>query len=391
MENIGLSKEIMKVLFVAYHDPAVMDLASGTDYFYYRAICENGFNVKIIKNLVVPPIFLERCVARMYQRTGKRYIKFNMTTAWKASQATNKAVNEWKPDLVFAIAHFPFVFYNEKVPCVYRIDSTCYGEETSWPRAGWFALRVNMWQEKRAQRHCLRILTASEWSKNILETVYKVPAQHIRFIASPSALPFHVIPKNIDIPESKKLTEPIRLLLVGRDFRRKGIDIGIDIVRKLNKAGIRAELTICGIQKPPDEYVRFVGPYKKDDSDQLEKYVSLYREAHFLIHPALFEPAGIVPSEAAAFGTPTITNDVGGLATTVKNGETGIVLPRGSPAEAYVQKIIELVGNPDVYYTLCRKARDRYERELNWEYAGKWLAENLCEVIFEHRAAEGKT
>ncbi len=58
-------------------------------------------------------------------------------------------------------------------------------------------------------------------------------------------------------------------------------------------------------------------------------------------------------------------------------------------AEAYVQKIIELVGNPDDYYMLCRKARARYESELNWEYAGKWLAENLREVIFEHRGAQG--
>jgi glycosyltransferase involved in cell wall biosynthesis len=381
----------MKILFVAYHDPTVMDLASGTDYFYYQAMCEHGFEVKIIKDLIVPPILPERLVANLYQKNGKRFIKFNMTTAWKASQATNRAVREWKPDLVFAIAHFPFVFYSEKVPCVYRIDSTAYGEEMSWPRAGWPALRVNMWQEKRAQRHCSRVITASEWSKNILETVYKVPAQNIRFIASPSALPFQVIPESVDISAWKKLTGPLRLLLVGRDYRRKGIDIGIDIVHKLNMAGIRAELVICGAQGTSDEYVRFVGPYKKNDPDQLEKYVALYRQAHLLIHPAIFEPAGIVPSEAAAFGTPTITNDAGGLGTTVKDGESGIVLPRGSPAEAYVQKIIELVNNPDVYYKLCRKARDRYERELNWGYTGKWLADTLREVIFEHRLAEGST
>ncbi|MGD0752756.1 MAG: glycosyltransferase family 4 protein [Anaerolineales bacterium] len=381
----------MKILFVAYHDPTVMDLASGTDYFYYQAMCKHGFDVKIIKDMIVPPNLPERLLANLYQRTGKRYIKFNMTTVWNASQATNKVVRDWMPDLVFAIAHFPFVFYTGKAPCVYRIDSTAYGEEMAWPRSGWPALRVNMWQEKRAQRHCARVITVSEWSKNILEKVYKVPAGHIRFIASPSYLPDQVIPESVDIRFWKNLADPLRLLLVGRDYHRKGIDVGIDIVHKLNTAGIRAELTICGAQGTSEEYVRFVGPYKKSDPDQLEKYIALYRQAHLLIHPAIFEPAGIVPSEAAAFGTPTITNDVGGLATTVKDGESGIVLPKGSPAEVYVQNIIELVHNPDGYYRLCCKTRERYERELNWGYAGKWLAETLREVISEQRAAEGLT
>ena len=118
----------MKILFVAYHDPTVMDLASGTDYFYYQAMCGHGFEVKIIKDMIFPSNLLERLVASLYQKTGKRYIKFNMTTVWKASHATNKVVREWKPDLVFAIAHFPFVFYNGKAPCVYRIDSTAFGD-----------------------------------------------------------------------------------------------------------------------------------------------------------------------------------------------------------------------------------------------------------------------
>ena len=378
----------MKILFVAYHDPTVMDLASGTDYFYCQAMLAHGFEVKIIKDLIVPPSAPERLVANLYQRTGKRYLKFNMTTVRKASQSTNQAVREWQPDLVFAIAHFPFVFYRGQAPCVYRIDSTAYGEEMAWPRSGWPALRVNMWQERRAQRHCARILTASQWSRDILETVYKVPAERIRFIASPSSLPAQVVPERVDIPAWKKITAPLRLLLVGRDYRRKGMDVGIEIVHKLNSAGIRAELTVCGAQGIPDEFVSFVGPYKKSDPGQLDKYVALYRQAHFLIHPAIFEPAGIVPSEAAAFGTPTITNDVGGLATTVKDGESGIVLPKGSPAEMYVQKIIELVNNPEAYYRLCRSARARYERELNWKFAGKWLADTLREVIMEQRTTK---
>ena len=97
--------------------------------------------------------------------------------------------------------------------------------------------------------------------------------------------------------------------------------------------------------------LRYVGPFTKSIPDQLDKYVDLYRQAHLLIHPAVFEAAGIVPSEAAAFGTPTITNDAGGLATTVADGESGIVLPTWSGPEIYVKAILGLVNDPQ--HILC--------------------------------------
>jgi glycosyltransferase involved in cell wall biosynthesis len=123
-----------------------------------------------------------------------------------------------------------------------------------------------------------------------------------------------------------------------------------------------------------------VGPFSKSIPEQLDKYVDLYRLAHLLIHPAIFEAAGIVPSEAAAFGTPTITNDAGGLATTVADGESGIVLPTWSKPEVYVKAILDMVKNPGSYYGLCQKARARYEQELNWDITGKWMANIVREV-----------
>ncbi len=106
-----------------------------------------------------------------------------------------------------------------------------------------------------------------------------------------------------------------------------------------------------------------------------------YRWADILIHPARYEAAGIVPSEAAAFGVPTITNDTGGLATTVADGISGIVLPKNSPAEAYVQAIQELVASPERYRSLCETTRLRYERELNWDVAGQRVADILRQVV----------
>ncbi|MGB8212831.1 MAG: glycosyltransferase family 4 protein [Anaerolineales bacterium] len=373
-----------KVLFVAFHEPTVMDLASGSDYFHYKAICDNGFEVKVIGPFADRPIPLERLAERLYQRTGNRYPKFKMTTAWVASQATNLAVREWKPDLVFTIVPFPLIFYKEQAPCIYRLDTTFYGVEEFWPTYGKLGLWASMWQEKHAYRHCARVITTSEWSRNILARIYNVPKERIRFYPMPSALPMEIVPERADIPSWKALQGPFRLLMVGRDYRRKGMDIAMDVTRMLNADGIPAELTICGTQGQSDQFIKFVGQYKKSDPKELKEYVEWYRQAHLLIHPAYFEAAGIVPGEAAAFGTPTITNNAGGLATTVKDGVSGIVLPRGSPAEKYVEKIKELIANPEVYYQLCRTSRERYELELNWKVRGRWLGELIQEVIAEH-------
>jgi glycosyltransferase involved in cell wall biosynthesis len=376
----------MKVLFITLHDPYILDLASGSDYHYLKAVQNNGFEVKVIGPFTTPPVWLERNITRIFQRTGKRFLKHYLTTAWKSSKATNDAAREWKPDVLFTHYPSPLIFYRAGIPCVYRVDTTFYGAEQEYPRYGKFALWLEILQEMLAFRLTARIITHSEWSGEILTNYYKVPKKRIIIYPEVSALPSHIIPNEINIHDWKALERPIRLLLVGRDYRRKGIDIAIDVVHKLNAAGTPAQLTVCGAQGRADEFVKFVGPYKKAIPEQLEQYVSLYQQAHLLIHPALFEPAGIVPGEAAAFGTPTITNAAGGLGTTVENGVSGIVLPKWSPAEAYVKAILELVGNPDRYYSLCKTSRERFERELNWGVVDKRFGEILRQVVQEHRS-----
>ena len=92
-----------------------------------------------------------------------------------------------------------------------------------------------------------------------------------------------------------------------------------------------------------------------------------------------------MPAEAAAFGTPTITNNTGGLGTSVLDGVSGIVLPKGSPPEAYVRAITDLVNDPERYQRLCQTTRERYEKELNWDVAGKRLVTILEEAVREHK------
>jgi len=55
------------------------------------------------------------------------------------------------------------------------------------------------------------------------------------------------------------------------------------------------------------------------------------------------------------------------------------VLPRLSPAEAYVQAFVGYLENPGKYGELCRTTRERYEEELNWDVVG----ERVYEVCYK--------
>ena len=177
----------------------------------------------------------------------------------------------------------------------------------------------------------------------------------------------------------------VRLLAVAKDYHLKGIDIAEQTVGLLRQEGIPAVLRVAGQSGEGSEYVQFMGLFKKDDPTQRAEYLSQYAWADFLIHPARYEAAGIVCGEAAAFGVPTITNAIGGLATTVENRVSGVVLPQLSPAEEYARVVRHYVDHPQEYLELRRTTRNRYDNVLNWVSAGDRIAELIRSAVHEHR------
>ncbi|MBG0787648.1 MAG: glycosyltransferase family 4 protein [Anaerolineaceae bacterium] len=167
--------------------------------------------------------------------------------------------------------------------------------------------------------------------------------------------------------------QKIHLLLVGKEYVRKGVDIAIETVNGLNALGIPADLRIVGQVNENAEHVTFMGLLSKTDPLQQEAYLDNYRWADFLLFPSRFDAAGIVPSEAAGFGVPTITNAAGGIETTVKNLVSGIVLPKHSPPESYIRVVQHYLENPKAYEALRRSTYARYLSILNWRVLGDKL------------------
>lgn len=370
-----------RVLYAAYrHDPRNPDLASGADYRFASALQGQGFEMRFSGPVVGPAWAVERLLRRFYRRlSGRDYTKFPLSLMWRSARQLQRAANFERPDVIFTLFPPPLALYRGSVPVIYRLDTTFLGWQEQCPEFGRLALELSVWQERRALAKAQRLITHSEWTRELLLERYAVPAEKIRVWPNPASLPKEAIPPAPDL-SSKMPPAPLRLLLVGRNPHRKGIDVAIEIFRQLRKGGLDVELTVCGASGDDEKGLHFVGSYRKSLPGELHAYTKLYQRAHLLLHPARFDPSPIVVSEAAAFATPTVTNACGGLATSVIDGETGIVLPRGSAPALYAEAIQKLVADRARYLEMCRAARARYERELNWRFLGERLGELVREV-----------
>lgn len=108
-----------------------------------------------------------------------------------------------------------------------------------------------------------------------------------------------------------------------------------------------------------DEMVLFLG---KRDQNTLPYY---YSAANVVVVPSHYESFGMVALEAMACGTPVIASWVGGLATLIKDGETGYFVPSRN-AEALAEKLRLLFTDEALREKLGSQAA-AYAQEFSWD------------------------
>jgi glycosyltransferase involved in cell wall biosynthesis len=70
------------------------------------------------------------------------------------------------------------------------------------------------------------------------------------------------------------------------------------------------------------------------------------KEAHLYVHPAWYEPFGLVILEAMASGLPVVSLDGFGNRELMKEGENGFMLPTDSSAKDFAEKISYFITHP---------------------------------------------
>ena len=242
------------------------------------------------------------------------------------------------------------------------------------------ALARGMWQEETALRNCCMAAYASTWA---LEGARQITdGTKLRLLPFGASLPVcHSEGDVVKFAMEKRTIRPRKceLIFVGADWERKGGDIAIQTALLLNEAGIETRLRVVG-SHPEKELPRFVealGFIDKASESGVQKLVELFRSADFLILPTRAEAAGIVFSEASAYGLPSVTYATGGVTDYIRNGVNGICLEPGSSAARFADSIEQMMASPAEYTGYCTRAFREYKERLNWERSVQKLIE-MC-------------
>lgn len=186
------------------------------------------------------------------------------------------------------------------------------------------------------------------------------------------------------------------VLHLGRLVPRKGVDNAIrGFARLLRDHRIPARLLIVGGDSDdPDPVltpeigrlqtlaaeegvageVQFVG---RRNRDVLKYY---YSAADVFVTTPWYEPFGITAVESMACGTPVIGSNVGGIKFTVRDGETGYLVPPKDP-DALAERLAHLYKHPKLMGVFRRQAIGRVNDLFTWQKVATAMAALYEEVV----------
>jgi phenylacetate-CoA ligase len=111
----------------------------------------------------------------------------------------------------------------------------------------------------------------------------------------------------------------------------------------------------------------------------------IYAEAHIFLNSSVIDNQPNSVLEAFAAGLPVVSTGTGEIATMVRDGETGLIVPPDDPA-AMAKAVTTLLENPDHAVKLARRARAGVE-EYGWPQARRrWLRAYTAMVDSRGRA-----
>lgn len=205
-----------------------------------------------------------------------------------------------------------------------------------------------------------------------------VPYERVRVIHP--GVDLKVYRPDLSVPRATVPT----FVYVGRLKRYKGVRLLIEAFARARQRRADMRLLIAGTgdarpeleQQARDlgqgEAVRFLGFIPESEK------LTLLRAAWANVFPSVKEGWGITVIEAAACGTPSIASDSPGLRDSVRDGETGVLVPHGD-VEALAQRLAMFADDPELVRRLGEAAR-RYAATLTWDATAAATEAHLHEL-----------
>ena len=254
-----------------------------------------------------------------------------------------------------------------------HVRRACQGDADGFPAA---RLRI----EDKVMHDADRIIAECPQDRHDMEQLYGAPPGRIDIVPcgfDPRELwpvPVRMARQKLGLAQSRFI-----VLQLGRIVPRKGIDTVIHSIALLRAHyGIDAQLLVVGGEPPhaPDtpemirlrtlaaqlgiaQHVEFTG---RKPRNELRYY---YSACDAFVTTPWYEPFGITPVEAMACARPVIGAEVGGIKSTVVDGETGFLVPPRDP-ELVCERLAMLRANPSLSISMGDEGLRRAHQHYTW-------------------------
>lgn len=249
-----------------------------------------------------------------------------------------------------------------------------------------------------ARRHPLKSALRASWLKMVfrratavlatgtpgINALEKMGCNKDKVYCFPYWVPVPSIESLLDVLDSNNdflhSNNPIRFFAAGRLVKRKGYGLLIDACARITKseAGKKIALFIAGDGPERNFLQKLIASYGLEETVQLlgwqdhESVIKNMILCDVFVHPALWEPYGVVVLEAMAHGKPVIGSDKTMAAVDrISHGINGFVHKTGN-VEEIANQMNFFLRNPDKIDRMGREARRISE---------EWQVERGVEII----------
>jgi glycosyltransferase involved in cell wall biosynthesis len=235
-----------------------------------------------------------------------------------------------------------------------------YADAAKAPRysKAWRTMEVELYRKSKIT------FTTSRFAESSIIEDYQIPAAQVSCVYSGINVP---IPDEIPDRDLSKA----RILFVGVEWERKG---GPDLLEAFRMVRIHlphAELHVVGCRPPINEPGVFI--HGKLPPQQVQQH---FMDATLFCMPSRVEPSAVVLVEAAAYGLPVVTTNVGGNPDRVFNGKTGVLVPPQN-IDALESVLLQLLFCPEGMRKLGECGREHALAHFTWPV----VAEKIANII----------
>lgn len=369
----------MRILMVSVEDVHDVRSWSGTPFHMLRALSDAGHEVvsaSPLRQRLNTPLKGLQWARNVVGRTYYSRLREPVVLKGYARQV-ERQIAHYSPDLVLSPSSLPVSHLDTSVPVVTWTDATFAGLIDFNPTFTNLSPRYlklgHRAEQECLERACLSVFS-SGWAARTAVDSYGADPDRI------AVVPYGA---NFTGPVSRGSTAhtlgTCRLLIVGRGWMSKGVDLAVATAAALRERGVPAVLDVVGCSPPNEvqvpDFVTVHGSLEKDDEAASSKLYDLFRKASFFVLPTRADCTPIVLAEAQAYGVPVIVSDVGGVSSMLRPGVSGHVVGLDGFAESAATWIAAAWASGESYSLLSAGAKNVHKELLNWPRAVDRLLE----------------